>query len=112
MNGRNVLPPVRLTVTVGPQRTAVGPREFSRQSRQLNGVKALTSMFLAYSRQPRAVKALVAVRALLRCVSRRSGLTWPNTQNPMWVDRRRYRRLPPPQLGFEGFDGHAHALTS
>lgn len=46
INGRNVLPPVRLTVTVGPQRTAVGPQEFSRQSRQLNGVKALTSMFL------------------------------------------------------------------
>jgi hypothetical protein len=23
-----------------------------------------------------------------------------------------YRRLPPPQLGFAGFDGHAQAMTS
>jgi hypothetical protein len=41
------------------------------------------------------------VRAVLRRVSRLSG-----------PSRRRYLRLPPPQLGFAGFNGHAHPLTS
>lgn len=47
----------------GPQRAAVGPQEFLRQSRQLGSFKALTSLFVGQSRQLRRSKAQHVVRA-------------------------------------------------
>jgi hypothetical protein len=58
-----------------PQWTAVGPQEFSRQSRQLDLVKALTRAFVGQLRQLTGSKAQHVVRALLRRVGQLTGLT-------------------------------------